>query len=211
MPVTKHDIAGAVIAGGHSNRFGSEKASALLSGKTLIERVYQRLQPQVSKVWLNLPAGHKELEKIDAPLIKDITPDRNGPLAGVLSALITASDNGFEWLLIAPCDTPFIPLDLGEKLLHKCITEHCTLAIARAGGWNHPSLSIWNRSLLPSLKEAVLSHSKAGFKQFYPEINHCFAEWNVEAYDPFFNINYAQDIEAATDIINNNHHLDKNL
>lgn len=200
---SKSQIAGAIIAGGHSRRFGSsEKALAMLAGLPLIEHVYQRLSPQVSTVWLNLANDIQQPKSIRATLINDATQKRDGPLAGVLSALRAASDEGFEWLLIAPCDTPFIPMNLGEKLVRKCIESESLLGIARAEGWNHPSLSIWNTGLLGSLEDSVLNHSKAGFKQFYPDTRHCFAEWGIGDYDPFFNINTPQDIEAAADIIN---------
>lgn len=212
-------IAGAIIAGGDSNRFGSKnKALAKLSDLTLIEHVYQRLATQTSRVWLNVPESLEVPKKLDVIRIAD-TPDlqndtivdnssakgsHKGPLCGVLSALIAASETNFEWLLIAPCDTPFIPTDLGDKFLRQCTQDECQLGIARSNGRNHPSLSLWHSSLLPSLKEAVLNHAKAGFKQFYPDSNHCFVEWQTDDFDPFLNINYPEDLEAAANIINNN-------
>ena len=204
----KSHIAGAIIAGGHSRRFGSaEKALALLDDTTLIEHVYQRFSPQVSNIWLNLANNIKPPDNINAPLISDATDKRDGPLAGVLAALNMASQNRFKWLLIAPCDTPFIPLNLAEKLLNQCADSESNLGIAHTNGQNHPSLSLWNTSLLPNLEDAVLNQSKAGFKQFYPDTKHCFYEWSNDAYDPFFNINTPQDIEDAVDIINNNPEL----
>ena len=35
--------------------------------------------------------------------------DRPGPLAGVMAGLLAAGDA--QWLVVAPCDTPFLPPD----------------------------------------------------------------------------------------------------
>lgn len=123
----KDQIAGAIIAGGHSRRFGpSEKALAMLAGLPLIEHLYKRLSPQVSKVWLNLANDIQQPKSIRGTLINDATSKRDGPLAGVLSALRAASSEGFEWLLIAPCDTPFIPMDLAKGLPENVPNQrHC--------------------------------------------------------------------------------------
>lgn len=200
----KPKIAGAIIAGGYSRRFGSsEKALAQLADMPLVEHVFRRLAPQVSKIWLNLASQIDCPKNIHAVLIEDATSKRNGPLAGVLSALRAASHEGFQWLLIAPCDTPFLPLDLGAKLVQGCLDSESQLGIARSQGWNHPSLSIWHTALLAPLEDAVINHSRGGFKQFYPDTRHCFVEWQSDQYDPFLNINSPREIEAAMDIINN--------
>ena len=207
MTDSKNKLVGAIIAGGHSRRFGSiDKALVDLCGIPLIEHVYQRLRPQVSKLLLNIPAK-SAIAYLDAQQIQDTTDKRDGPLAGVLSALSVAQESGSDWLLICPCDTPFIPPDLGEKLLQRCVEKNAQLGIARTKGWNHPSLSLWHQSLFADLERAVIKESKAGFKQFYPQTNHCFADWQTGTYDPFFNINVPQDVDTAIDIINNNPQL----
>ena len=207
MTDSKNKLVGAIIAGGHSRRFGSiDKALVDLCGIPLIEHVYQRLRPQVSKLLLNIPSK-SAIAYLDAQQIQDTTDKRDGPLVGVLSALSVAQESGSDWLLICPCDTPFIPPDLGEKLLQRCVEKDAQLGIARTKGWNHPSLSLWHQSLFADLERAVIKESKAGFKQFYPQTNHCFADWQTGTYDPFFNINVPQDVDTAIDIINNNPQL----
>ena len=43
-------ILGAVIAGGRSTRFGSDKALALIGGERLIDRTIAALDPQVDRL-----------------------------------------------------------------------------------------------------------------------------------------------------------------
>jgi len=113
-------IAGAIIAGGKSSRFGDiNKARALLGGKTLLKHVHERLRPQVSHLYLNCQPDFPATDEIDSPsIVQDFLANKTGPLNGVLGALDRSVEDGYEWLLIAPCDTPFIPVDLATRLLN---------------------------------------------------------------------------------------------
>ena len=89
---------GAIIAGGKSLRFGTDKAAAILNGKPLIEHVADGLRSQVDRlivcgrVW----PGMDGVE--DAPC-----PDM-GPLGGLNAALLYAQQNGFDEVVTAGCD-----------------------------------------------------------------------------------------------------------
>jgi molybdopterin-guanine dinucleotide biosynthesis protein A len=103
-------LLGAVLAGGQSRRFGSDKAMALLDGRPLIEHVVASLLPQVEDVLIvgRHVAGHA------------CRPDRPsaglGPLGGLCAALRHAAACGYEAVLSAGCDTPFLPGDLAKRL-----------------------------------------------------------------------------------------------
>jgi len=208
--ISAPNISGAIIAGGRSRRFGkTNKALAKLGQQSLIEHVYERLHRQIDRLWLNTPkdfmlpnalAKHTELKRIADKTPSSIQKmDSNGPLNGILSTLEESSIE-YEWLLICPCDTPFIPDNLASRLYAACLQQNTDLAIAASQGRYHPSISLWHRRLLPDLTQAVHQQKKVGFKQFYPETNHCFVEWKAERYDPFFNINYPQDLQSAQEI-----------
>ena len=103
-------ILGAVLAGGRSSRFGSDKAAALLDGRTLLDRVIDALRPQVDALVI-CGREHAGLTSV---------PDRPGPdlgpLGGLNAALHHAAAHGFEAVVTVPCDTPFLPDDLVERL-----------------------------------------------------------------------------------------------
>ena len=89
---------GAVLAGGRSSRFGSDKALAMLGGRTLLDHVLAALRPHCDTVVI---VGRDDVA--DWP-----RPDM-GPLAGIAGALIHAADQGFDQVLTAPVDCVRLP------------------------------------------------------------------------------------------------------
>ncbi len=97
---------GAILAGGLATRFGSDKALALLDGTALIERVADRLRPQVD----GLIVVGRTHSGIDA--VSDRPHAGLGPLGGFAGALHHAAASGFDRVLTVPCDAPGLPHDL---------------------------------------------------------------------------------------------------
>ncbi len=197
-------ITGAIIAGGRSSRFGNiNKARAVLGGKTLLEHVYDRLTPQVERLYINCQPDFISATPIQSPrIVENYLANKKGPLNGVLGCLEKSVEDGSEWLLIAPCDTPFLPHDLGTKLLDAAQKSQVELAMPVYKGIPQASLSLWHRSLLEPLKRAVTKQGAEGFKQFYPHTLYELVEWPQAEYDPFLNINHQGDLTEAADIMN---------
>src|SRR5579872_4815856 len=99
-------ILGAVLAGGRSSRFGSDKAAALIDGRPMLEWVIDALAPQVDDVIICGRASPGRISVAYRP-----RPDL-GPLGGLNAALHHAAANGFDAVLSVPCDTPRLPADL---------------------------------------------------------------------------------------------------
>lgn len=106
----KRTILGAIIAGGQSTRFGSDKAMARLDGRPLIEHVAQKLGAQSAEL---VVVGHAYdgLRDID-----DAPAPGMGPLGGIAAALIEARRLGYSAVLTAPCDAVGLPDDLPQRL-----------------------------------------------------------------------------------------------
>lgn len=104
--MTPPRLLGAILAGGASRRFGSDKAAALLGGKALIDHVVDRLAPQVAAVVV-VGRDHPGLVSL---------PDRPcgglGPLGGLAAALAYAAAGGFDAVVTSGCDLPDLPDDL---------------------------------------------------------------------------------------------------
>jgi molybdenum cofactor guanylyltransferase len=96
-------VLGAVIAGGKSSRFGSDKAVAIVGGLPLIDHVVMGLYRQCEAVVI---AGRPWRDF-------DVVDDRHyagqGPLAGLLAALDHAKANDFDAVITAPCDALPMP------------------------------------------------------------------------------------------------------
>ena len=91
-------ILGAVIAGGKSRRFGSDKVVAELDGKPLIQHVIDGLNSQCDvlvicgRVWQ------------DHVMLADRPSSDMGPLGGLCAALHFGASNGFDYVRSAVCD-----------------------------------------------------------------------------------------------------------
>lgn len=123
-------VLGAVLAGGASRRFGSDKAAAVWRSKPLIQHVIDRLRPQVSALVIvgrDWP-GDASIPDRPAPGL--------GPLGGLCAALAHAAANGFDDVLTSGCDLPDLPRDLRELL-----------GRAPAFALGQPLLALWPASL----------------------------------------------------------------
>ncbi|MXO70209.1 molybdenum cofactor guanylyltransferase [Alteraurantiacibacter buctensis] len=92
-------ILGAVLAGGMSTRFGSDKALAVLDGRTLLERAVASLKALCDTVVI---VGRSDSDL--APAIADWPRPGMGPLAGVAAALRHGQGNGYASVLTCGVD-----------------------------------------------------------------------------------------------------------
>ncbi|MBH0114204.1 molybdenum cofactor guanylyltransferase [Novosphingobium sp. YJ-S2-02] len=99
-------ILGAVLAGGQSQRFGSDKALAEIGGRTLLSRAVDSLAGWCDHV---LVIGR---ESGPAPTVPDWPHAGMGPLAGLAAALRYAQDQGYAQVLTIPVDAVGLPEDL---------------------------------------------------------------------------------------------------
>ncbi|NWK95418.1 molybdenum cofactor guanylyltransferase [Sphingobium lactosutens] len=103
----KGPILGAVLAGGRSSRFGSDKAMALLDGRTLLDHAMAGLAPHVTEVVIcGRDGGLADRPHADM-----------GPLGGLNAALHHALSHEFTGVLTTGCDMPFYPADLPAALI----------------------------------------------------------------------------------------------
>ena len=103
-------LLGAVLAGGRSSRFGSDKADALWRGRPLVEHAAESLRPFVDDLILCGRAYGAH------PSIADRPAADMGPLGGLCAALHHARMLGFASVLTVGCDTPSIPAVLLDRL-----------------------------------------------------------------------------------------------
>lgn len=110
LGVDRRTVLGAVIAGGKSTRFGSDKAMAALHGRPLIDHVADILAGQTAHI---IVCGR---EYRDLPMVVDRPAPDLGPLGGVAAALLEAQALGYSAVLTVPCDAVDLPDDLIARL-----------------------------------------------------------------------------------------------
>ena len=135
---------GAVLAGGRSSRFGSDKALAMLDGRTLLDHATATLRPHCDAV---VVVGRGDVA--DWPC-----PDM-GPLGGMAGALIHAADRGFDQLLTAPVDCVRLPDDL-----------RALLEPAPAFLGTQPVIGLWPVAALRDLRVVLEDGSDLAVKAF---------------------------------------------
>jgi molybdopterin-guanine dinucleotide biosynthesis protein A len=106
-------LLGAVLAGGRSTRFGSDKAVALWEGRRLLDRSRALLEPWCDEVVVIGRPDDRGGGIADLP-----RPDL-GPLGGIAGALDHGATHGFRCVLTISCDMPRLPAGLIEALLRR--------------------------------------------------------------------------------------------
>lgn len=102
-------VLGAVLAGGRSTRFGSDKAAADWRGRTLADHAAEAIRPYVDAV---VRVG-------GADGVPDLPRAGLGPLGGIAGALDHAATHGYDAVLTIACDMPRLSFDLIEALLRR--------------------------------------------------------------------------------------------
>jgi len=110
LGIDRAAILGAVIAGGKSTRFGSDKAVAQFHGRSLLDHAIDSVGEHAREV---VVVGR---EREGMATILDQPAPGMGPLAGVAAALIEAQARGYAAVLTAPCDAIDLPSDLLKSL-----------------------------------------------------------------------------------------------
>lgn len=165
-----------ILAGGEGRRIGGSKPQRRLGIQTLLDHALAKAHGWSNDV---LIAARKGGELQDDPAIE-------GPLGGVAAALALGSD-----VLTIPCDMPFLPPDLPDRL-----TSDAPATVAASGGRLHPVCALWRAQCRAALP-AFLATGRRSLIGFAEAVGYEAVEWPVGPFDPFFNINDEADLARA--------------
>ena len=186
-------VSAVILAGGRARRFdGQDKGLIPLRGSPLVKWVAARLAPQVAEIIISANRNLADYAHLGYAVVADNLPDHPGPLAGILAA---AEGVHSEWVLTAPCDTPFLPDDLVARLLAQVQSTRVSLARAAAPDQAHFTVMLFHRRLLADLADYVAS---GGPQVQAWQSRHACAEVAFD-HDPdaFLNINTPDDLHTA--------------
>ncbi|WP_373502495.1 molybdenum cofactor guanylyltransferase [Aestuariivirga sp.] len=186
-------IAGVIVAGGRSSRMGFEKAFALLKGRTILSHVSSRIATQVTALVINANGDASRFKELGFTVIPDRLTDIDTPLAGIHAAIAFAREHGFDAALTVPSDTPFMPRDLVPRLQ----AEKSLPAIAASGDQRHFLTGLWPHNLLERLEIAIEQDRIFRVKDWALTSGSAAATWDVDPFDPFFNVNTPIDLAEA--------------
>ncbi len=184
-----------ILAGGQANRMGGgDKGRLMLGDQSLIQRVIERITPQVDAVGLNANGDLSRFDDLDLPVVADSIEGFPGPLAGVLAGMDWAAEQGHEWLISVAADTPSFPRDLAARL-----AEHDTPVVLAAtpdperGRLPQPTFGRWRVALRDDLR-AALNEGVRKIRQWTQAQGETLVVFDE---GDFFNINTPDDLAWA--------------
>ncbi len=185
-------ISGLIIAGGLATRMGGiDKGLVLLQQKPLIQHVINHLASQVDEIIINANREITQYQVMGYSVLQDETADFIGPLAGFNLGLKHAK---YDYLLTVPCDSPLLPLDLGERLLSNVLKHNADIAVATSDGNAHPVFCLCKKSVLLSLT-SYLQQGGRKVSAWQKSLNYIEVDFTDNA-EAFINLNALEDLAA---------------
>jgi molybdenum cofactor guanylyltransferase len=184
-----------ILAGGQASRLGGgDKCLLLLGGRTILSHILARIGASAARVALNANGDPARFAAFGLTVLPDLSPDRPGPLAGVLAAMNWA---GADYVATVPGDAPFLPPDLLARLAQSREAAGAEIALARSGGRSHPVAALWPTRLGPALQRAIAEEGLRRMADWVARHHAIEVDFSVAPVDPFFNINRPEDLAAA--------------
>ena len=186
-------ITGLILAGGRGSRMdGADKGWVTYEGRPLVASVMERFGPQVGQILISANRNLDVYADYGWPVVPDGESGYPGPLAGILAG---AGQARHDWLLVVPCDTPFLPETLAERMLDR--GRMAAVPLVRAGDATriHYAVMLLHRTLVADLTGWL----KAGERRVQAwQARHAHTEARFE--EPpwaFLNINTPEDLRQA--------------
>ena len=190
-PHALDQIAGLILAGGRGTRMGGkDKGLVEFNGKPMLEYVLEALRPQVGEVLISANRNEESYRKTGCKVVSDALTGFAGPLAGISAGMHAVTRTH---LLVLPCDGPFVPAWLAQRLWAASAGKEDMIVAAHDGERLHPTFALLPVSVLDDL-DAYLAAGGHKIDTFY--FRHGFAPVDFSDYpQAFLNINTPEDVE----------------
>ena len=185
-------VTGLILSGGSGSRMGGvDKGLQPFRGRTLVEWVIERLEPQVAEV---LISANRNLERYLAfghPILTDREAGFPGPLAGLRAGLGQARS---DLLMVAPCDSPLLPPDLVRRMVAALERDGAEVAVVRTSERAHPVFCLCRVTLLDHLTTFFEGGGRK-VEAWYSSLRVIEVDFDDQA-DAFRNINTLEELAA---------------
>jgi len=194
-------VAGYVLAGGRSKRFGQDKARVRLGGEMMLTRTC-RLVREVSGSVSVVADRESRYADSDVSVVEDLWPGE-GPLGGILTSLLATAeiDGGRDWNFIVSCDMPFLTREWLKFLIGRALASPAQVVLAHSAAGPEPLCACWRTDTAETLREAL----ERGVRKVTDGVallcSEVLDERDWKRFDSrgrlFWNMNTAADYEAA--------------
>jgi molybdopterin-guanine dinucleotide biosynthesis protein A len=199
------DITAVVLAGGKSRRFGSDKASALLAGRPMLQWVVDAVAEIAAEVVIVAAAGQAFPEvacSVPLRIVRD-RDDGLGPLAGMVAGF---EESKSDVCLVVSCDAPLLVPELLRYLIGRGGPEDAVVLPEVGGRWQ-PLVGVYRTERsLPAFRERVRSGERGVVSAIEALGNVVVvAEAEVKQRDPelrsFFGVNTAEEFARLERVV----------
>ncbi|KAF3978152.1 MAG: molybdenum cofactor guanylyltransferase [Methylococcales symbiont of Iophon sp. n. MRB-2018] len=188
----QNKVTGVVLAGGLARRMNNQdKGLIKYKNKPLVKYAYEAISQVADPVFINANRNQQAYRQFSSKVISDQTDTFDGPLAGVLSAMMHAKT---ELLIVMPCDSPLIKPRHLQKLITALIEDKMDIAVAFDGERLHPVLLAVKTSLQNSL-ENYLQQGQRKIDKWLEQHALIKVDFSDEA-NIFLNINTLTELQA---------------
>lgn len=182
-------IAGVVLAGGQSSRYGQPKMFELFEGQplykhSLIALQKNQLDPLILATNTSLQAKFPE-EKVHWIIEKQ---PHQGPLFALQNIMVNSPD--VEWFFVVASDMPFITADFVQTML-TLIDDDLDAIVPTQDGRIQPLAAIYRKSALPYANQLV-QQNKRSMKALLDQLQVRYVPFAIDS-ATFININTQQD------------------
>ncbi len=190
---TMQNITGVILAGGRAKRMGGQdKGLVSMLGQPMIKLIIEQLAPQVNHIIINANRNIEQYQLFNYPVISDHgSNDFYGPLAGMLSAM--QDKKASDFILSVPCDGPFLPPDLSERLISELLNHNADISVVHDGKRMQPVFALIKTSLADSLRD-YLDNGERKIDIWYKQHNTVLADFS-DCKDISLNINTPDELQ----------------
>ncbi len=196
MSIPAQHITGLLLAGGQGHRMGGlDKGLQAFHGEALARHVMRRLSPQVGTMVISANRHLDDYRRFACDVISDELAGFQGPLAGIHAGLGHCAT---QWLLTVPCDSPFLPAELAQRLGEAIVANDADLTYAVAGSGEarreHPVFSLMRVTLRDDLGR-YLERGGRKVREWQAGVKAVAVPFDDDA--AFRNLNTTSDLAAA--------------
>lgn len=183
-------VSGIILCGGRATRMGGvDKGLIHLQNQPLIQHVIQYLTLQTDEILINANREIAQYQAFGYPVLQDTYADFIGPLAGFSLGLQHAKH---DYVLTAPCDSPFLPQNLTQRLLTQLTAQNAEIAVASSEGNAHPVFCLCKKTVAPTLNHYLASGGRR-VSAWQKSLRYTEVDFS-DVPDAFININTPEDL-----------------
>ena len=148
-------VTGVILAGGLARRMNNQDKGLInYKGRPMVSYAIAALASVADVSIINANRNREQYQAFGLPVVADQTDSFDGPLAGVLTAMLYTEA---DVLVVMPCDSPLIKAEHLQKLLATRAKNDSDVAVAFDGERLHPVFLAIKSSLKTSLQDYLTS------------------------------------------------------